>query len=496
MHRNRFATLMAPAVLGSLVILRLCSLLLRPIHHDEGVNAWFVDNILNTGFYKYDPTNYHGPSLFYLGFLTRLIVGDNLWSLRLVPALGSCLAIIILYNYRKYIGVKAVWAALAMASSTGYFYYSRYFFHESLLVLSLVVANLGFVQAFYGDKKGWLFVWIGGLSAFATKETAAIHTLAILGAFAFLCLDKEGFKWIKIQIAECNWRSTYKPIVVGLICFFILFSGFFYNLKGMFDIFKAFMPWLNTGVVGNGHEKPWYYWLELMKIYEWPMLLGFVGCFIAVFKSRDLVMKFLCSQAILVLIGYSLIPYKTPWCVPSVIWCAAIGFGYFIESVLQRSRVVSAALVLLFMSFSLFKLYDLNFKNYAKIDEPYVYVQSTQEYGEIMSAFDTAAEKQPRFHNELIECQLSSQWPLPWVWRHFTNIKWTVNTDKPEGKIIILDEDKLANMMTSLPRRYYWKKLIARGGVWSSYVFIEKSTAAEYGLEQLTAHWNEAGGSL
>jgi hypothetical protein len=55
---------------GSLIILlaaallRLILLTQKPLHHDEGVNGLFLVNLFRTGYYHYDPSNYHGPSLY------------------------------------------------------------------------------------------------------------------------------------------------------------------------------------------------------------------------------------------------------------------------------------------------------------------------------------------------------------------------------------------------------------------------------------------------
>src|SRR3954451_16664148 len=43
--------------------LRFFDILNRPVHHDEGVNGWFLTNLIRDNMYKYDPANYHGPSL-------------------------------------------------------------------------------------------------------------------------------------------------------------------------------------------------------------------------------------------------------------------------------------------------------------------------------------------------------------------------------------------------------------------------------------------------
>ena len=50
---------------ASAAILRLD---LKPFHHDEGVNGWFLLNLVRPPHrYRYDPANYHGPTLYFLG---------------------------------------------------------------------------------------------------------------------------------------------------------------------------------------------------------------------------------------------------------------------------------------------------------------------------------------------------------------------------------------------------------------------------------------------
>ncbi len=48
-------------IIGLAALLRFFLLGIKPPHFDEGINGWFVDQMMKTGFYKYDPTNYHGP---------------------------------------------------------------------------------------------------------------------------------------------------------------------------------------------------------------------------------------------------------------------------------------------------------------------------------------------------------------------------------------------------------------------------------------------------
>src|SRR5436189_6343830 len=47
-------------IVGLGAVRRFFLLAIKPPHFDEGINGWFVDQIVKNGFYKYDPTTYHG----------------------------------------------------------------------------------------------------------------------------------------------------------------------------------------------------------------------------------------------------------------------------------------------------------------------------------------------------------------------------------------------------------------------------------------------------
>ena len=71
------------AIVALGALLRLLLLGIKPPHFDEGINGWFVDQMRRTGFYRYDPTNYHGPLHFYILFLAQSLFGRHIWALRL-----------------------------------------------------------------------------------------------------------------------------------------------------------------------------------------------------------------------------------------------------------------------------------------------------------------------------------------------------------------------------------------------------------------------------
>src|SRR4051812_7401466 len=85
---SRLLALLPWVILGLALALRLWNLPLRPPHSDEGVNGWFSQRVLSEGFYHYDPENYHGPLHYYLLALAQLLLGRNLWALRLPTVLA------------------------------------------------------------------------------------------------------------------------------------------------------------------------------------------------------------------------------------------------------------------------------------------------------------------------------------------------------------------------------------------------------------------------
>src|SRR5262245_29215989 len=60
----------AIGILTGAAVLRIVQLTVRPLHHDEGVNGIFLTNLFRGGYYHYDPSNFHGPTLYYFAWIT------------------------------------------------------------------------------------------------------------------------------------------------------------------------------------------------------------------------------------------------------------------------------------------------------------------------------------------------------------------------------------------------------------------------------------------
>ena len=92
-------------LVGALVagaLLRLPRLDLRPMHTDEAVHAVKFGILLETGAYRYDRNEYHGPTLNYFTLLPAWLASEKKLAqvtevtLRIIPALfGLCLILLL-----------------------------------------------------------------------------------------------------------------------------------------------------------------------------------------------------------------------------------------------------------------------------------------------------------------------------------------------------------------------------------------------------------------
>jgi len=157
-QRTDFWWLVCCAVITILAFaIRFAKLDMRALHHDEGVNSFFLVTLFREGVYKYDPANYHGPDLYYLALGVTKIFGLNTYGIRGSVAAFGVLIVVLTFFLKNYIGkFGSLFAALFLALSPGMVFISRYFIHEILFVFftyTIVLSILFFIER----KKAGIF---------------------------------------------------------------------------------------------------------------------------------------------------------------------------------------------------------------------------------------------------------------------------------------------------------------------------------------------------
>jgi uncharacterized protein (TIGR03663 family) len=317
-------------IVGLGAFLRFFLLGIKPPHFDEGINGWFVDQMVKNGFYRYDPTNYHGPLHFYILFVCQTLLGRNVWAIRLPVVLASIFSIHLTMKFEPFVGRNVSrLAALAMAISPGFVFYGRYSIHEVWLLLFSMLFILGLFGLW---RRGTVdYLWCAGMGLagmILTKETYIIHVACALLAVFVTWLSHQLTPLSDAKPARQTW--TYLDLLVlsvtaiAVIIFF--YSGTFLNWPGVTGLWKTYEAWFKTGTQGAGHGKEWYYWLELILRYEQPIGLGLllaIGCQFL----RHLGLRYLAIYGAGTLAAYSIVEYKTPWCIISIAWPFLFIFG-------------------------------------------------------------------------------------------------------------------------------------------------------------------------
>ncbi len=189
--------------------------------------------------------------------------------------------------------------------------------------------------------------------------------------------------------------------------------------NGVKGLYRTFDAWFKTGSNGNGHEKPWYYWLMLIGRYEQPVALGLLAClFCQLFK--DITLRFLAIYGVGVLIAYSIVHYKTPWCVISVVWPLLFTFGAAIALLPASFRRIGKTLGAVLLAVSLGLSIRLNYFRCTTDTEPYVYVQTYNDIWKLTKPLLTLAHRDPANYYLVGHMIRTSAYPLPWILGDFS----------------------------------------------------------------------------
>jgi len=492
-QRNQLITMISFVLILTLaVILRFVGLEIKSPHFDEGVNGHFVEQIFKQGFFQYDPTNFHGPLYFYLLQIAEVLFGHGIFGFRFLTAVIGTATVMLAFATRRWLGVASIWAAAALAVSPGFVFYNRYAIHESLLIFSQMLMIYGFLSwRLDASPRGLRLLMIGIVVSLATKETFFIFIGTALIASVCVELQNRVFQRRFSGAAQCRDLPgcTQSPPVFGAISVLVaiatvvvLYTGFFQDPDGAIDFFRAFLFWKKTGLESAGHDKPFYYWLELFARYEWPSLIAFVSTPVLVF-SRSLLVRHLAWISFGVTLAYSLIPYKTPWCVIGLILPLAFVFG---ELASRWRNVLVSGLALLLLVASTLQAYRLNFIEFENPNEAYVYVQSTSDVSRLDSVLRSRVNAHPSELQMEIQVFLPDPWPLPWLLRLYPQASfrnWRDSADQPEMRMgdVVLIERRLAEVVESrLEFDYIRTDFLLRDSYGPGYAYFKAEKFSEW----------------
>ena len=456
------------AILAFAAFLRILLLGMKPPHFDEGINGWFVDQMAKNGFYRYDPTNYHGPLHFYVLFLSETLLGRNIWALRLPVVIVSTFCVFLTFKFEPFVGRNiSRLAAVAMAISPGFVFYGRYSIHEIWLQFFSMLFILGLLGLWRRGTTKYLWCLGMGLAGMIlTKETYIIHLgCAVIAVFV---------TWISHLInrvpnnkpAQQTWTylDLFMVISVAAAAIVFFYSGTFFNWGGVKGLYLTFQTWFKTGQSGAGHEKPWKYWLELIVRYEVTVLVGLLFSLYAPF-IKNISLRYLAVYGVGTLAAYSIVNYKTPWCIIAFIWPLFFLFGAILLVVPLRYRLAANISLGLVLWASLITSIRLNYFRCSSFEEPYVYVQTYNDIFKLTRPLLTVAKQDPTNYQLVGHLIRGSTYPFPWILGDFTRVGYYEQgnmPDKVDGGFLIVQQDRIEQVERKLTDSYFTEPLTIR----------------------------------
>ncbi len=509
-------------ILAGALFLRTAALALRPMHHDEANQAMKFGALLETGEYRYDKDDHHGPSLYYLTLPIVRAAGRRLTAsldeivLRLVPALFGAGALLLFLLFRDGLGRGAeLFSGLLAAISPLMVYYARFYIQETILVF--FIAGLLASLWRYSRRPSAAWAVAAGFCAgmmYATKETSIIAFAAVAAAFLFASTSRGSAR------SGAGERGRPRPrawhgllgLAVALAAVGLLFTSFLRNPGGLWDSILSFRVYFARGAETGWHTKPPSYYLELLAYSKfgasapaWSealvLLLAVVGSVAAFRKGKEgerspSLPRIIFVYTVISSAAYSLIPYKTPWnALPfflGVILLAGHGAAFLMESFTKAGARVAVLAIFAAGALHLgIQCHRANFVLYADPRNPYVYAQTGTDFLRLVRRVEALAAVRPEGRRMLIKVVAGpyDTWPLPWYLREYTNVGYWPDEASAgavgDAPVVVASSDQAGAVGKLLGNGYYSEfyglrpgvllSLFVRNDLWERYLGKEGS---------------------
>ena len=495
------------AALALALAFRLARADLRPMHHDEANQAVKFGALLETGDYRYDRRDHHGPTLYYMTLPAAWLRGQHTLAsldertLRAVPALFGAGLLLVFLPMASGLGRPAVAAASVLtAVSPVLTFYSRFFIQESLLVFF----TLGFLVALGRFAERPRASWAACAGAFAglayaTKETSVVVLPAVLAAVVLASATTP----FRRRDDETTAPAPEPPRVgvgglaagagAALLVAFLFYSSFFRHPLGLVESIRAFGTYLGRGVGAGPHTQPFDYYLRLLSYSSSGGLVWSEGLVI-VLALAGLVAaarngfwpRYVGLYTVIACAAFSAIPYKTPWNLLPFYAGAVLMAGYGAAALLgglasRLARAMVAAALLIAVSHLAVQDWRANFRYPADSRNPYVYAQTVPDFLRLSQRVTDVAAVHPDRTGMLVKVVAGpyEQWPIPWYLRGMTHVGYWVSAADAgrvdDAPVVIAAQDQAGAISTALGDRYVQEFYGLRPDVVLT-VFIERAT--------------------
>ncbi len=452
----------------------------RPMHTDEAILAMKSAEFQDTGHFKYDPKDYHGPGLHYITRVWSKLAGwgdSSTWTeaqLRTVPVICGLLLLLTTLLLRNALGRLATgFAMLLISISPMMVYYSRYFIMEVPLVLFITLSIAALWHYSQGGGRWWLL--LAGFSIgmqHATKETFVLSIVAGLVGFAVTKIMVGDFapRRSGYDMGAKKSRAAYPwlwVIIAAVLTSITIYSGGFKDWQAVKDSALTYLNYFERSG-GSGHEKPWHYYLTLIfwrkdgLVWSEAMIggLGIVGMLYSFLgnhmkqPARQAFLVFLSVYTLVLFFIYSFLAYKTPWCILSAQHALTLLAGV-------GAAAISGALTGKFSRFVFKVVFGLGLYHLlsqtnhaihlyaADSRNPYVYAHTSPNLMRLLPQVRDLQKTAPDDAFNVLVINRDAGWPLPWYWRDIKSVRYLTTVPETIDARVIIAEPEMKTALES-----------------------------------------------
>jgi uncharacterized protein (TIGR03663 family) len=434
---------------------RLPDLDRRPMHNDEGVNAIKFRSLWEKNSYRYDPKEFHGPTLPY-GTLPSVWLNSSRdfaqfdeTVFRLVPVAFGVGLILLLFLLADGLGkAETLCAGVLTALSPAMVYYSRYYIHEMLLVFATALVLAAGWRYTRTGKAGWcLLIGLGIGLMHATKETFVFAVFALGAAVAGEMLWE---RRIERRAADFKryfrWQHASLALLVAVTISLVFFTSLFTNANGPIDSLKTYSTWINRAGGDSPHTQPWFFYFRRLLFFHYAkgpywsealiLILATAGTVGALNRRRlttanPALVRTIEFYSIILASIYTVLPYKTPWCALGFWHGTILLAGVGAVEIARRCRpgwqrfgvVTALAAGTIHLGW---QAWQASFVFGASQLNPYVYAHTSPDVLKLVSKISDLSRFSPDGHRTVVKVMspANDYWPLPWYLRQFPNVGW------------------------------------------------------------------------
>lgn len=423
----------------------------RLFHTDEAVQAYKTVQLMQTGNYRYDPTEFHGPALpYFSSWLLNLTnsAPEKLTEahIRAVPLIFGLLTILSLLLWLPILGPYGTTiAAILFALDPPLIFYNTYFIHESLLLLFCSTFCAAILNGYKTKKPYWYF--IAGVSLglmHATKETFVFNLAWWLIATAVWHLINQSLQVRQLKIKL--WPSLVLIVVPALIISALFYSSFLRNPSGIIDSLRGYTHWFARAAGSSPHIHPWYFYWERLLFWrvsggpiftELPIYILSVGTLLYFFFRPRLLREIattitvpLAVYSLGLALTYTALPYKTPWCVLTFhfgfLLLAANTLGAILRSSPIWHRTAGLIVTAFCLAACLAQSRIMLYRAPSSPQNPWVYAHTDPQLKTLIDHVIGVVRKAPNPEQVIIKVIApdADYWPLPWYFRSIKKVGW------------------------------------------------------------------------